>query len=381
MQLEIESSFHLNSPKGESVKGVNSINIFLDWSFSRKTNRSKQIVVLVNDEEKFRKFQTLDDLLSWIESILGFKSNLMINFILERGSPRVSFKYKLAELGNVFEIPGKEVKDLRELKGLKKSDENDVLVLRELWNKDPNKFHKTEKEELWLRIQAKKYIHLDKDIVRLKNSNEAFKREYGEDFYLDEIKSLENKKKLLLNEVNPILRPILKEVNLKGLGPALMLQILALGDPRRFKSLSAFLAYWGLMASRRYKDPSKGYKKGNLINKGIRGKIIYQLGDCLVKQNDPLYKKLKEDIKERFPSDSKKAIDMKARNRLVTIRMKQIFKGIKEYFNKGESINILDSLESNIDLNSPVRMGEQSDRTLRSRLEFNCSLLPFLKGV
>ena len=273
------------------------------------------------------------------------QSDHSLNFFLEAGAPKVLFLYPLLDVGNVYLVPGKKIKSYREEKKIEKTDKNDVELIKEYYLKYPSEFIKLEKEQLELAIIFSKYNYLTKELVRLKNSESAFGKEFGEKNILFEniIKELEKEKNKIIKSSLKSLIQHCKKIGIKGLGPVLLGQYLAFADPRRFHSLSAWRNYLGLSASKRYKDPSKGFYKKNLVKNPFGG-LNYQFGMSLLKSKDPLYYKLKEDMLKRFPENKKRGykmmIYMKVMNRLVSIRLK----GVYEYFKSLESMETFQSI-------------------------------------
>ena len=339
----IKSEYYLNSP---------SLNIYIDWALKKKSQAIVEESGEVLKSELIVEFSTIEELLSKIKSDFTIQSRIFLNFLLETGAPKLAFLYPLIESGNVYLVSGQRIKEYRLSKGLEKTDENDVKLIREYFLKYPEKFIKLEKEQLELTIAFSKYDYLTKELVRLKNSEQAFEKEFGMKNILFQrmIKEIEGERKSIILPFIKSLKKYCIEIKIKGLGPIILGQYLAFSSHIKFHSLSAWREYLGLTAHSKYKDPTKGFIKGN-IKKSPFGGLNYQFAISLMKSKDLLYSKIKDDLKLRFPDNKKKGYKMmihsKTLNRVVSIRLKKVY----DYFKALESVG---SVKSAIRLNSSV---------------------------
>jgi hypothetical protein len=295
------------------------VYVYIDYG------KKKPSLALVNDSNEPIEFTDIGTLLTTIKSRLALKSRPEFNFVLESGAPKASFLYPLTEIGNVYTIRGKSIKDYRVSKKIKKTDTNDVFLIREYYQLHPEEFRKEEKEDLSLFIEFTKYRFFTKELVRMQNMLKAYKEEFGS---IDSVLlSLHNELAARKEEITkgilkkfPYLKKDCKEIELKGLGPILLGQYLAFAHPKRFPTLTAWLRYLGLRAEKKYKKPELGFVKGN-IRKNRFGGLNYYLARQLKRNYPAEFSQLEEDMKKRFNT----AIQMRALNRLVTIKLKKVY--------------------------------------------------------
>jgi len=364
--MSIESIF-----KVESKNNIKSIDIFIDWAIKKKCQAVVEDSIMTFKSNNILEFSTIEELLSKIKSEKDFQSGNKLNFFLETGAPKLEFLYPLIEEGNVYLVSGKDIKEYRLSIGLEKTDKNDVNLIREYFSKYPEKFIKLEKEQLELTIAFSKYNYLTKELVRLKNNEQAFEKEFGMKNILFQrmIKEIEGERKSIILPFIKSLKKYCIEIKIKGLGPIILGQYLAFSSPIKFHSLSAWREYLGLTAHSKYKDPTKGYAKGN-IKKSPFGGLNYQFAQSLLYAKDPLYSKIKNDLELRFPDNKKKGYKMmihsKTLNRIVSIRLKQVY----EYF---ETLESKISLKSDTKVNSSVLNDEvkESSKVIKSKNLFN----------
>lgn len=330
-------------------KQTRMVSVFIDWG------RKKKSVGLVENSggeiksDNLFQFSTIKELHSKIKSCQEVKSIHIVNFFLETGAPKVHFLYPLCDIGNVYLVPGKRIKDLREERKISKSDINDVFLIRDYYKEHPEHFHKIEKEDLDLAIAVSKYDYITKEMVRLENAASAFKKEFGKEneLFLKLLEELKPAKEKLEREIKkqfPYLTKHCQAIGIKGLGEITLARYLARAHPKRFPSLSSWLGYMFLKAYKKYKNPSLGYKKDN-INKSSFGGLHYNFASSLIKQKDPEYEKIRADLEKKFPNTGKKnykaEIYAKTINRLVTRRLKEVWK----YFKEPGSSRIVKSIE------------------------------------
>lgn len=318
-------------------KQTGMVSVFIDWG-----RKKKSVGLVENSRGEIKsgisfQFSTIKELRSKIKSYPEVKSTHMANFFLETGAPKVHFLYPLCDIGNVYLVPGKRIKDLREERKIPKSDVNDVFLIRDYYKEHPEHFHKIEKEDLDLAIAVSKYDYITKEMVRLENAENAFKKEFGKEneLFLKLLEELKPAKEKLEREIKkqfPYLTKHCQAIGIKGLGEITLARYLARAHPKRFPSLSSWLGYMFLKAYKKYKNPALGYKKDN-INKSSFGGLHYVFAKNLRMAKDPLYKKIHADLEKKFPDTGKKnygaELNARTMNRLVTIRLKQIWQYFK----------------------------------------------------
>ena len=355
----------------ESNKGL---NVFVDWSRKKgfATIIEKKSAINVQPDAVLT-FESFRDLISSIkQSSLVVNSEiseslLRINCFMERGIPYFFLHLMLSEGFKVYLVKGSYVKKLRGNRP--KTDEADVGYIRELYYKSPELFKLIDKKEAQeIKIQAlmAKYIHFTKALAREKQHEKSAKLEYGEDgLYRSTIEELSKLKKGTLSELCSLfegdIKRIIKTVG-KGVGKVTSLELLADAHPNKYHSLSSWHFACGYMASSYYKDPKKGYVKGNM---GGEYKHLAHVTLATMARNcerktskwRPIYLKLKEDTRKKFPPESypkkgyKAMIEAKTRNRLATKIQAAIW---KEFHGDGEeSSTIINSVkESSVSVNS-----------------------------
>lgn len=253
--------------------------------------------------------------------------------------------YRLLDGGCVVHrVPGRKIKELRS--GKEKTDIDDAFLIKQAYEEYPEWFSVVEKpsgSERKLRRLYTMYRQVTRDIVRFKNIAQGHEWEFdikGDVAYGDAIKNLETLKKDVFKQMKPFvkeeLRRFRKLKGIKGIGPMLLAQLLAIAHPRNFETLSKYLAYCGCKASTFYKefDPETG--KGNGRGKhNWEAKVIgYLMAKCVLRAKDPCLEKWYYGIKERFheehPEWSDGICHGKAMNRLRTYIMKEIYDCLKD---------------------------------------------------
>jgi hypothetical protein len=317
-------------------------SVFIDWAV-RKSNVA---VIVFNGEERQIVFKELEKLLNVLPK------NVECRFYLETGASKSVFVWRLLSRGRVFFVAGKTVKDEREKGGKVKSDATDARIIRNLFSKCPTAFKESSAEEkslFELRYILQKHKHITKSIARLKNQAFAYRREFGDsELYNKQISSLNKEKRLLFKEFKQksknLLKPVLDTLKIKGLGPITLGTILVCAPPLNFPSQSKYLRYFGYNACVRYKDPSKGHVKGNILIKrpALRSKV-YEACECIIRNQDkkwyPFYLKLKADMRTRFPAAKKGVVHKKAMNRMGTFLLKEIYQTTHRLKTNEQQIN------------------------------------------
>ena len=294
-------------------------NVFVDWG--------KEHTVLIGDSKSVKAMNN-DDLL-----------NLPIsNIYLETGSRRMYWLLHqlFQKRHRIFVIDGKLVKKVRDKMNRKKTDILDVSIIRAYALKKPELFKQiTKKEDSELRLQylMDKYNSLMKDCAKFKNIKYAFEKKYGKSEVHDNlIKTLESEKQKVLKQVEPLIKNELELVEgIKGVGLRLLAGLLSVADPRRFSSLRDYLNYCGYRDRFYYKNPKKGYVKGNFRRhyNGQAHTVTWQIVEGLIMHKDlnyyPFYLKVKRDLTSKHPTYRKCEINSMAINRIATFLLKDIY--------------------------------------------------------
>lgn len=302
---------------------------FVDWS------RTKQVALVLDDDtEKIMTTKEFVDMFGENDEIFmesGYSARLMYS-VLDKGA-------------RVFRAQSQTIKSLRDELGYpaKNSDIEDSHLIRAAYGKYPELFIEVEKpsdEDRELRRLATQYRQVTRDCARFKNIIQAHEWEFGvEDGYAGAIVSLEQTKKILLKKMRPYIKDDLKKFktanpDIKGVGIALIAQLLASAHPKNFSSLSRYLAYIGYKARTFYKTFENGKGKGRgqfgrdahnvvvlMANGAIRAKA-----EC----TDKWYYSIKAQFQEDNPTWSNGMCHGKAKNRLGTYILKQIYHSLKE---------------------------------------------------
>jgi hypothetical protein len=295
--------------------------VFLDWAIR------KPFVAFVLEPNQttpmFYSFKTLDSLIHSVKSLAVLKSQNSVIFA-ESGMPK-GFLYRLIDSGfKVFLCDGQLVSELRGES--KKTDKLDAQLLYKLYQKNPEAFREVsepETKELKFSVLMSKYAHLTMDWIRFGHRQKAYEIEFGEKVYKEIIKKLDSERRKVLKEVEPLIEGELQKLrSIKGLGLKLIAGILSVAHPKHFPSLSRYLAYCG------YKD-----SVGNKYNRKAKTMAYLIARSFVINQNTEfynLYLKIKQDLKKKFPNDSKTRINNKAINRLATFALKEIYHKVRE---------------------------------------------------
>jgi hypothetical protein len=207
-----------------------------------------------------------------------------------------------------------------------KSDELDVVLIRQLALERPDSFRELaepEYRDLQLRFLMDKYVHFMQDCVRFQLRQKAYEREFGEEPAYGEILFiLERMKKDALGEVQPYMKEDLRKVeDIKGVGLRFLAGLLAVAHPKRFPTLSRYLAYCG------YKQSS--WREGSNKYSRVAKTLAWQMTKSMIMAKDPqfysLYLKIKEDLHAKNPDYPKGKIDGMARNRVSTFLLKELY--------------------------------------------------------
>lgn len=280
------------------------MKIFVDWAVT------KPHVILVDD--KITKISTNE----FLKLGGGHK------IFMETGCPN-TFLLQLKRQGNeIYQIDSQLISRKREELGIKKSDKNDVKIIRELVKE--NGFKEADLEISVLTELMRRYEKIVKISKMLQNQYKAYVREFGDTRGLEQIKSFvktfECEKIRILDEVRPLITDKLDKVNhIKGLGVRYLAGILAYAHPRGFPSLCNFLSYCGRVSST---------KKTGRYNHRVSS-LLFQISDLLIMNKDrryySLYLKIKTDLSEKYLNYPRWRIHRMAKNRIETYLLKEIY--------------------------------------------------------
>ena len=285
-------------------------NIFIDWGVTKP-----HLVLL--DENPSPEPVTSNDLL---------QNYAPFNAYLEAGYPH-KFLYDLIDEG--CEIYSCDTHDLSQLKrddNEQKSDENDIVLIRELWHEQPERFHKLsipQRKDLQVTFLMGWYLQFMKETARSKMRQKSCEKEYGHsESYVEIITSLEKQKKAVLDKLKPLLEEEMNKVeDLNGIGLRYIAGLLAAANPKRFPTLSKFLSYCG------YKESSWQEGKGK-FNRDAKC-LAWQMSKSIILHKDPkfypLYLKLKQDLRNKYPDYSKAKTNGMAINRTSTFILKELY--------------------------------------------------------
>ena len=341
---------------------------FVDWA------RTKQVALVLDDDtEKIMTTKEFVDMFGKNDEIFlesGFSARLMYS-VLDKGA-------------RVFRGQSQTIKSLREELGYptKTSDIEDAHLIRATYGKYPELFIEVEKpsnEDRALRRLFTQYRQVTRDVARFKNIIQAHEWEFGvEEGYAGAIISLEQTKKDLLKLMKPYIKDDLKKFkmdnpDIKGVGVALIAQLLAIAHPKNFPSWSCYRAYVGYTARTFYKTFENGKGKGrgqfcrdahaavvlmaqgliraagiSLKSEGLKKEEVEgkaprweyeQIKEYIETVESPIpvivmawnrYYKIKERFHNENPIWSNGMCHGKAQNRLGTEILKQIYHSLKE---------------------------------------------------
>jgi hypothetical protein len=299
-------------------------NIFVDWGIT------KQHIALIEEEKPnkevksicYFKFSSVEEMFDSIKKpneIIKSKETIIF---MESGCPH-KFLWRLLEKGcQIYVCQGQLVKEIRDDR--EKSDENDVKFIKELHDKNFSAFRELtlpEKDDIKLSYLMAKYQHFMKDCVRFKNRQKAYEKEFGKsETYTKIISQLKKEKKKCLSEVEPLIKEVFNRVYTKGLGIRYVAGLLAAANPKKFKTLSAYLHYCG------YKDYA-----GTKYNREAKT-LAFQCAESFIKHNNPKYRELYDEIKKdkqtKFPDATKGKIHGVTMNKVATFFLKDFYNNL-----------------------------------------------------
>lgn len=247
---------------------------------------------------------------------------------LEEGCPRHEL-YEVLKDNQVFTINGRFVNALRVETGKIKSDFNDVFLIRELAQERPQAFRiltPHEKQQIDDEIAYAYYYRLTRLVATLKNHRKSFLRQFGQVPPQLEVAlgTLQRERLKAAYYFEKRFEKLARALDIRGLGYLTVGAISAKANPKRFRSLQAYLRYCGLRAEAR--------ASGNYDHR-IKG-IYHQFGRDVIMHRDgtfyPLFLEIKANLRKRFPDYRKGKIDGMARNRLATLLAKHIYRTLQD---------------------------------------------------
>lgn len=222
---------------------------------------------------------------------------------------------KLKEIKKLFKLENKESEGL-EIHHTKGGKNPETTIIS---RKEHQKIHGTIVINTDLSKIMRQYDALVKMSVMQQNWLKFHRIDFSEtpDIGLD--KTLELKRKKILEAKKIVRADLLKVKHIKGFGPRFLAGILAYADPNRFPSLRKFLHYCG------YKSSSRKTKKYNRKVCGLVGRLTISVIMKKDKKYYSLYRKIKADLEKKNPNYTKGKIDGMAKNRVTTFLLKEIY--------------------------------------------------------
>ena len=253
----------------------------------------------------------------------------------ETGLPRDSFQRPILEAGAKLRlVSASKIKEKRRETILTKTDENDTVLIRLFVNNGGyvllNIDSVQDLEGVYWKGLLKRYEHINKDITKLKNLNQSFGLEYGNNIEKDAIITIYEKEKTkILKKFGKRYKPEIELFNdIKGVSTYSISSVMINSNPNKFNSVSAFLRYVGFSEKTKYTQSGK-----RRLNKK-RTPFYFMVLGAIKKSDDylkyrKLYEKIKEDLRIRFPDEPPFIIENRTKNRLATILAKEFYHRIR----------------------------------------------------
>jgi len=321
--------------------------IAIDWAHTKKLVSFDGVKVREESRASLLKRLRIGD-----DSVLSLKSNPLVNsptvveesietvksggslnsaIILETGCPH-SLTYDLVRLGYPVQfIKGQDVKALRDMNGHEKGDVSDTMLIHFLASIKPNLLSApvTMSDSTMQATDAyRRYYRIQSARVALQNQGTGFKRCFGGiseelETALGTLKAAETSYLKKAESLVPEMPLELRQI--KGLGDRLWTGIIVTANPVKFKTLSRYLRFCGLVSKEQI---------GPNYNRHAR-MLYHQLAKSVaMMQSEPhyraLYDKCKLDIAERFPDYTKGHVHNAAMNRVSTFLAKEIYRVVSE---------------------------------------------------
>ena len=249
----------------------------------------------------------------------------------ETGLPRDSFQRPILEAGAKLRlVSASKIKEKRRETILTKTDENDTVLIRLFVNNGGyvllNIDSVQDLEGVYWKGLLKRYEHINKDITKLKNLNQSFGLEYGNNIEKDAIITIYEKEKTkILKKFGKRYKPEIELFNdIKGVSTYSISSVMINSNPNKFNSVSAFLRYVGFSEKTKYTQSGK-----RRLNKK-RTPFYFMVLGAIKKSDDylkyrKLYEKIKEDLRIKFPDEPPFIIENRTKNRLATILAKEFY--------------------------------------------------------
>ncbi len=284
------------------------MKIFVDWSIK------KGYTIL--QENKIQTVKTLD-----------FSPDTEV--YIESGCPKF-LQYNLIDKGcRIFVIQSNETAKKREELRLKKTDENDVKVIYQLYQEHPELFVrllKLTEDEIKLRYFMGRYEVLTKIIVAFKHRAGWAEKEYGKfDFLEKNIKELEKEKKKIIVDISLLIQFDVKHISIKGIKLGLIARLLTQAHPKHFSTLSSYLGYCGYKGYMLKRNQKGKGKRPNFLAKSI---LWFMAKETLMKKTEPFYPQYlscKEKYSKLHPNWIKGRVNAKALNIVATFIAKEFW--------------------------------------------------------
>ena len=253
----------------------------------------------------------------------------------ETGLPRDAYQRPILEAGAKLRLVSSDkIKEKRRETLLIKTDENDAVLIRLFLNDGGYILLKIDSiedlEDVYWKGLLKRYEHINKDTTKLKNLNQSFGLEYGGDIRQDAIITIyQQEKQKVLKKFGKRFKPeidLFKDI--KGVSTYSVSAAMINSNPKKFRSVSAFLRYVG------YSEKTKFTQSGKRRPNKKRIPFYFMANEVIMIKNGnlkyrKLYEKIKEDLRIKFPDEPPYVIENRTKNRLATILAKDFYQRIR----------------------------------------------------
>jgi len=161
------------------------------------------------------------------------------------------------------------------------------------------------------------------DVAQIKARQKSYEREFGrKGIYSEVLEIMERKKREAFREAQRLMKDELEKVSdIKGVGGSLLISLLTVAHPKKFPTLSCYLAYCG------YKGTTWQNGKGKYHR--LAKSFVWQMSKQTIRAKDEkfymLYLKFKGDLRIKNPEYPNGKIHGMAINRLSTFILKEIY--------------------------------------------------------
>lgn len=250
---------------------------------------------------------------------------------LESGIPKEKFLIPLLEKGAIINIiKSDKIKQKREKQNIEKTDENDVILIRDYVNNNSRvmlSLHSVDDlHNLKLKLIARQHGKLNIFLTNLKNTEKAYLIEYKDNNRYSLIPYLEKEKARIEKRLGFIFSSeIAIFSDIKGIGIVTISNALLFSNPRNFSSVSKYLRYVGF--SELTSKTENGKRRIN-----PKRTPFYEMAKGTIMAKDDFwynfYLKIKEELAKKFPDEKPFVINSKAINRISTLLAKEFYKRI-----------------------------------------------------